>query len=168
MGESGNVLQIEPAVLFLQVVAFVILFLVLRKYLFVPVLGVMEQREKEVVEALDAGERARDTLSRIEEERTRVLAEARDEGREAIQNSVREGEQARERILREAREEAHSVRQRARESAALEREEALLALRHQVVELALLAADQAVLSELDEEKHRRVVDEFIARLEREG
>jgi F-type H+-transporting ATPase subunit b len=168
MGESGNVLQIEPAVLFLQVVAFVILFLVLRKYLFGPILGVMEQREKEVAEALDAGERARNTLARIEEERTRVLAEARNEGREAVQDSVREGEQARERILGEAREEARSVRQRARESAALEREEALLALRHQVVDLALLAANRAVLSELDEEKHRHVVDEFIARLEQEG
>jgi F-type H+-transporting ATPase subunit b len=59
------------------------------------------------------------------------------------------------------------VRQRARESTALEQEEALLALRHQVVDLALLAASRAVLSDLDEEKHRRVVDDFIARLEQQ-
>ncbi len=165
MGEGGNVLNIDPAVLALQVVAFVILFLLLRRFLFGPVLGVMEQRESEIAEALDAGDRARTALERMEEERNRMLVEAREEGRETVRKSVLESEQARERIVQEAREEAQAVRRRARESAALEREEALLQLRHEVVDLALLAASRAVLSNLDEAKHRRVIDDFIAGLE---
>lgn len=59
------------------------------------------------------------------------------------------------------------MRERARRALELEREEAALALRRQVVELALLAADKAVLRRLDEETHRRVVDDFIASLEQE-
>jgi len=168
MGENAGPLSIDPAVLLLQIVGFVVLFLLLRRYLFAPLLGVMQQREKEIAEALDAGERARTELARIEEERTRMLAEAREEGREQVRSAVREGEEARERILRETREEAQQIRQRARDSVEIEREEAMLALRRQVVDLALLAASRAVLSRLDEEKHRQVIDDFIASLEERG
>ena len=43
----------------------------------------------------------------------------------------------------------------------------MLQLRHEVVDLALLAATQAVLAPLEEEKHRQAVDEFISRLEQQ-
>ena len=165
MGEQAGPLSIDPAVLLLQIVGFAILYLLLRRYLFAPLLGIMKQREREIAEAFEAGERARTELARIEEERTQMLAEAREQGREAVRQSVREGEEARQRLLTEAREEAQDIRQRARESVELEVEEAMLALRRQVVDLALLAASRAVLSRLDEEKHRQVVDDFIASLE---
>jgi F0F1-type ATP synthase membrane subunit b/b' len=58
-----------------------------------------------------------------------------------------------------------ALRERARRGLALEREEAELGLRRQVVDLALLAADRAVLQRLDPEAHRRAVDDFITSLE---
>ena len=167
MGENAGPLSIDPAVLLLQIVGFAILYLVLRRFLFRPLLGVMEQREKEIAEALDAGERARGELARIDEERTRMLGEAREQGRERVRELVLEGEEARERILREAREEAQGIRQRARATVELEQEEAMIELRRDVVELALLAARRAVLGRLDEEKHRQVIDEFISGLEQQ-
>jgi F-type H+-transporting ATPase subunit b len=158
-------LDIDPAVLFLQVVAFVILFALLRRYLFRPLLGVMEQRRKEIAEALEKGERAESELARIDQERERVLAQAREEGRETVRQSVQEGQQARDRILQDAREEAGQIRQRAQQTVEIERREAMLELRRQVVDLALLAANRAVLARLDEQTHRQAVDEFISELE---
>ncbi len=155
MEEGAGLFSIDPAVLLLQIVGFVILYLVLRRFLFRPLLGVMQQREKEIAEALDAGERAR------------VVGEAREQGREQVQELVLEGEEARERMLREAREEAQEVRRRAKETVELEREEAMIELRRDVVELALLAASRAVLGRLDEERHRQVIDEFISGLEQQ-
>ena len=165
MAEAARALGLDPAVLALQAVAFIILFLVLRRYLFGPLLAVMARREAEIAEALEAGERAKAELTRIDEERSRVLAAAREEGRQQVRQAVQEGEQARERILGEAREEVRALRERARQALAQEREEAELALRQQVVELALLAADRAVLQRLDPEAHRRAVDDFITSLE---
>ena len=49
MGEGAGLFNIDPAVLLLQVTGFVILYLLLRRYLFRPLLGVMEEREKELV-----------------------------------------------------------------------------------------------------------------------
>ncbi len=167
MGEQQSLLSIDPAILALQIIAFGILFFLLRRYLFRPLLGVMEQREKEIADALDAGERARGELARIDEERESMLGTAREQGREQVRQLVLEGEEARERILREAREEAREIRQRARATVELEREEATMALRREVVDLALLAASRAVLGRLDEAKHHQVIDEFIAGLEQQ-
>ena len=165
MGESGSVLSLDPAVLFLQIVAFIILFLVLRRYLFGPLLNVIQERESEIDEALDAGEKARSELEHIDQEREQMFEGAREEGRQQVRAAVQEGEQARNRIVGEAREEAHEIRRRARETVDLERREAALQLRREVVDLALLAAQKAVLTQLDDDKHRRAIDDFIANLE---
>jgi len=167
MGEGASVLSIDPAVLLLQIVGFVILYLLLRRFLFRPLLGVMEQREQEIEAGLKRGEEAARQLARIDEERERVIAQSREEGREQVRQAVRDGEQARERLLKEARDDVQQLHARARDSLKLEREEAMLELRRQVVDLALLAARQAVLGRLDAEQHRRAVDDFIADLEKE-
>lgn len=165
MGETGDPLAIDPAVLALQVVAFILLFLILRRYLFRPLLAVMAQREEEIARSLEAGERARQELARLEEEKARLLAAAREEGRELVRQAVREAEEARQRLLSEAREEAQQIRRRAQEAIELERQAALVELRREVVDLAILAASRAVLGKLDLAAHRQAVDEFIASLE---
>ncbi len=165
MGESGDPLAIDHAVLVLQVVAFGILFLVLKRYLFAPLMKIIAQREEEIARALEDGERARNELARIDEERAKALAQARDEGRELVRQAVQEGEEARQRILAEAREEARELRQRAQAAIEMDREAAALELRQQMVDLALLAAQKAVLGRLDPEVHRRAVDDFIGDLE---
>jgi len=167
MAESGSPLSLDPAVLLLQIVGFVILFLLLRRYLFGPLLEVIRQREREVEEGLKASKRAKEELARVDEEKARVLAEAREQGREQVRRAVKEGEEARERLLSDAREETKGLRQRAREAVELEREEAMIQLRREVVDLALLAASQAVVGRLDEKQQRAVVDDFISGLEQE-
>ncbi|MGD0113244.1 MAG: F0F1 ATP synthase subunit B [Armatimonadota bacterium] len=167
MGETTNPLAIDWVVLSIQVVGFVILFLLLRRYLFGPLMSVITQRQQEIAEGLEAGERARTELARIDQERAQALAEAREQGREQVRQAVREGEHARERIVTEAREEAQALRQRAQQAIALERDEAELALRQQVVDLALMAADKAVLRRLDTHTQKQVIDDFITSLEQQ-
>jgi len=165
MGETSNPLAIDPIVLLIQIVGFGILFLLLRAHLFKPLMGVIAQRQQEIAEGLDAGERAKGEMARIDEEKAQILAEAREDGREQVRQAVQEGEQARQRILAEAREEMHALRERARQAIALEGEEAELALRQKVVDLALMAADKAVLRRLDASLQKQVIDDFISSLE---
>jgi F-type H+-transporting ATPase subunit b len=167
MTEALASLGIDPRVLLLQVIAFIILFLVLRRFLFRPLMAVMNLRAREIAEGLEAGERSKEALARIDEERQRQLAEAREQGREHVRQAVREAGQAREQILQEARREVQEMRDRGRQALDREREQAELELRRRVVELALLAAGRAVLQRLDERAHRQAVEDFIAGLERE-
>ena len=55
-----------------------------------------------------------------------------------------------------------------REAVEREREQALLEVRRSVVDLALLAASQAVVQNLDDRAHRQAVEEFVSSLERQA
>jgi F-type H+-transporting ATPase subunit b len=165
MAAAFETLGIDPKVILLQIIAFIILYLVLRRFLFRPLFAVMAERSQEIAEGLEAGERNKEALTRLEEERQRVLAGAREEGREQVRQAVKEADEARDRMVAEAREEAQQIRARGHEAVEREREQAALTLRQQVVDLAILAASRAVLQRLDERGHRRAVEDFISRLE---
>ena len=65
-------------------------------------------------------------------------------------------------IQRIARKEAQETQVRAREEIAMERDKAQVTLRNDVVELAMDIAGKVVREELTAEKHKRIVDEFLA------
>lgn len=165
MAQALAALGIDPRVLILQIIAFVALYLVLKRYLFGPLMTTMAGRASEVVEGMEAARKSKEFLAHVEEERERLLSEARDQGRERVRQAVREAEKAREQILAEAREEAQHIRARGREVIELEREQALMEVRRVVVDLALMAASRAVLQRMDEKAHRQAVEEFLASLE---
>jgi F-type H+-transporting ATPase subunit b len=165
MAAAFETLGIDPKVILLQIIAFILLYLMLRRFLFRPLLAVMAERSREIAEGLEAGERNKEALTRLEEERQQVLAGAREEGREHVRRAVKEADEVRDRMVAEARDEAQEIRTRGHEAVEREREQAALMLRQQVVELAILAASRAVLQRLDERGHRRAVEDFISRLE---
>ncbi len=165
MTAALQTLGIDPKVILLQIIAFILLYVFLRRYLFRPLFAVMAERSREIAEGLDAAERNKEAMARLEEERQKVLAAAREEGREQVRHAVKEADEVRERMVAEAREEAQEIRTRGHEAVEREREQAALVLRQQVVDLAILAASRAVLQRLDQAAHRRAVEDFIARLE---
>jgi len=158
-------LGIDPEILLLQAVGFIILYLLLRRFLFGPIQNILEQRRAEVESALD---RSAEEVQRAEALRAEYeihLARIRDEARQRMQEAVREGQEAGEAILAEARTQAEGTLDRARAQIDLETRQAMQELRHQVVDLAIEAARKAVHETLDEERHRQIVDRVIGDIE---
>lgn len=159
-------MNLDWRVLLLQIIGFFILLWLLRRYLFGPVQQMLKQREEEVAAGLRAAEEAQAARAGLRAEQEKLLAEAREEGRQQIQAAVREARAASDGINEEARTEARRLLERARGQIELEREQTLIALREEVADLALRAASQAILTHLDEATHRKVADDFIASLEK--
>ena len=67
-----------------QIVSFIILFVILSKLLYKPLVGMLDQRAEKIKEGLEASERARDDASKAEEAITQQLDEARLEGQKLI------------------------------------------------------------------------------------
>ncbi|MBI4524851.1 MAG: ATP synthase F0 subunit B [Deltaproteobacteria bacterium] len=99
----------------IQIVAFLVLWLVLTRFLFRPVLGLLEERERrtegvkaETASLLDEGERLK---AQYED----GVKKAWDEANAAKEAIVAEGRQARERLLSQAREESARLLERVRD-----------------------------------------------------
>ncbi|MDI7249571.1 MAG: F0F1 ATP synthase subunit B [Bacillota bacterium] len=142
------------------VINFGILFFLLRKFLFGPVMGMMEKRRQEIAANLKQAEEARQETARLQAEYRAQLAAAQREAQEIMDRAVRAAEETRSRLVSEAQAEAARLRDRAVEAIAQEKEKALAELREEVTSLAIAAASRIIRRTMTEEDERRLVEEF--------
>jgi F-type H+-transporting ATPase subunit b len=156
---------IDPRILLLQVVGFIVLYALLRRYLFGPIQGILEQRRVEVQSSLDQSAEELRRAEALRQEYEGHLVQIREEARQRIQEAVREGQQAHDAMLAEARQQAEGVLERARAQIDVETRQALAELRRQAVELAIEAARKALRESFDEQQHRQAIDRAIRDIE---
>ena len=161
-------LGLNPRILLIQAVGFIVLYLLLRRFLFGPIQNVLEQRRMQVESSLDRAAEERQQAESLRADYEKHLAQIREEGRARIQEAVREGQEAREATLADARKQAEDILGRARAEIDLETRQAMLQLRQQVVDLAIEAARKVIRESLDEARHREVVDRAIKEIEAAG
>lgn len=166
--EILHTLGIDPRLLLITVVNFLVLLAVLRRFLFGPVANLLAARTDEVKQRLDSAQESEEQARRHEQELESRLASIQDEARHRIQEAVEEARVARERLLQEARADAEQVLSRAREDIARDARHAMMDLRNEVADLAIMAASRAVGAGLDEGKHRKAIADFLTQLEAEA
>lgn len=159
--EALEGLGINPAFLLSQVVNFLILFAGLYFLLWKPILKMLDQRKERIHQAMEDAERAREERERAQAEFNKRLDEAAQERERIIAQAREEAQEERKAILAEAEQETQRISIRAREEAQSEGERILEEVRGQVAALAIAAANRLIGEALDEERQRRLVDEFF-------
>lgn len=161
MGEVMHQLGIEPAAIVVELVGFVLLLLLLKRFLWVPVTQYLEGRRQEIVQTYDKVEQTRQEMERLRDEYEQRLANIEAEARAQIQQAVKEAQQLREQILAEARQQAEKMVRDAEETIRYEREKALAEMRAKVVDLTVLATSRILQESVDDARHRKMVQDFI-------
>ena len=149
------------------ILTFVVVLLVLRRYAWGPILRSMEARERGIQQLIDDAERARDEADALLEQYRRQLAEARNEGQRILAEGKTAAERVREEMLERARAEAEAIVSRAGSEIDMQRKKAVAEIKQQAVELAISAASKVIEESLDEERHRRIVEDYLRDLETE-
>jgi F-type H+-transporting ATPase subunit b len=144
-----------------QILAFLALIWVLKKFLFGPINGVLENRQHEVQSTLDriAADRQAMEQARAEYEQRIVAVEA--EAREKIQAALKEAQGMKDEIVATARAEADRVVSRGRDEINREKVKALAELRVEVADLAIAAAGKVLGQVMDDRAHRDLIKDFV-------
>ena len=161
-----NPLVPKTAELIVGTVAFLLLFLLLRKTVF----PMFEKAYAARVDAIEGGiKRAEDAQAEAKaalEQYTAQLAEARAEAARIRDEAREQGKQIVDQLTAEARETAARITARGEEQLVAERQQVVVQLRGEIGRLAVELAERVVGESLaDEERQRRVVDRFLADLE---
>jgi F-type H+-transporting ATPase subunit b len=150
------------SLIFWEVISFAILFAVLYKFAFPPILEMLETREHKIRESLEQAERHRVEAERKMQEYEAKLAAA---SREAEAVLIQAKERA-QRLLDENEQrlaaEAERIKSEASREIEHERRKAIQDIRSQATDLALLVAEKVVERSLNETDHRRLADEALA------
>lgn len=165
VAQEGGLLDVNEGLMVWTIIIFLIVLFVLYKFAYPPILGAVEAREARITELLSAAQRDRaEAQTLIEEQRVRH-EELRAQVQEMVAEGRAAGERMREDIIAEARQEQQSMLERARREIDQETERALSDLKAQAVELAIAAASRLIEKDLDQEGNRRLVRDYLDRLE---
>ena len=149
-----------PAVV-AQVISFVILFVLLLKFAYKPVMGKLDERSKNIKESMEQAEQVKEQAAHAEEEVKKQLGEAAKEGQAVIARAVKTGEELRQGAQQQAKQEAETLIARASVEIQRERDEAIDELRKEFADLTILAAEKVIDRSLDEKAHRELIDKVM-------
>lgn len=148
-----------------QVINFLVLLYLLRRFLYGPILRAVQARQSEIAARLEEAERTRQRAQQEMEEhrsRSRLLEERRDELMEEARRAA--GERKRQ-LMREVRDEIDEARERWAAAIEREKEDYLEDLRHRVGKRVFDVARRALQELADADLEERMVARFADRLE---
>lgn len=144
-----------------QLINTFLVFLILKKLLFKPVLGIIEAREKDIKANLAQGEKAKTEGISLKKEYEEKIGSAKNEGQEIIKQATLRAEQKETEIVSTAKQEAQSLREKASKDVEQERQKVMNEIKNDISDIALLAASKVIEKDLDKSKHEELINNFI-------
>jgi F-type H+-transporting ATPase subunit b len=144
---------------------FLILFPVIKSFFIKPLQDAIQERNSDLERTFTEAENLRTEMERMKSDYDRRLAESEANAREQIQSQIREAQNLRSSLMAEAATRADALVQQATAEIEAEKKKVLVELRTHVVDLALAAAEKVVGENMDSERNRRLVDDYINSVE---
>lgn len=161
-GPEQGLMSIQLNLMFWTLLIFGFLFWILKRFAFPVILGAVERREKALSDAIDAAKRDRDEAARLLAEQKAQIESARGEAQRFIAEARALAEKSRADLLERTRAEQQEMIERARKDIAVERDRAIAQLRREAVDLAIAGASKVIEQNLDSDKNRKLVEDFLA------
>lgn len=164
--EFIEALGLEPKLILVLGISFIILVILLNKFLFKPLMKHLDDRSREIKGTFDKIELDKKEIAQMSEEYKAKLAQIEREAYEKVQASIKEGLAAKTELISEAHAQADNVLRKAKTEIELEKQKAIVGLRNEMVNLALNAAGKLIEKEMNETTHRKLVENFLVRLDK--
>jgi len=154
-------LGINLPLLVVFIINFIVLFVLLRLFLYKPVLKMLDERAKRTKDAMDLAEETKKEFEQAKGEVQKQIEKGRQEAQAIIAQALQTGEKLREESREEATKQAQAIVDRTRAELESEREKISQDLRREFVDIAVLAAEKVIKETLDKEKHRKLIEETL-------
>ena len=165
---SNPLLEASPGLMIWTLVMFLITLWIMKKWVFGPVSQMVQKRRDHIAESIDEAERSRDEASALLDDYKVRLAEARREADGIREQGRSEGERQKADILSQAQEQRERVLDDAQDQIDAQARSAAGAIRDDVVNLALAAAEKVSRRTLTDADHRRLIEEAIREADLSG
>lgn len=145
----------------------ILLFLLLRIFLFKPINKVMDERNQKIQNDIDAAKKAKEEAEELKRQYNDTLKTAKDKAHGIVSEAVECAEDERKAILQKAEDEAQDIFKKTSKTIEIERKRSVQEAQTQIADLAIAAASKILGENVDDEANRKLVDYFLAE-EEEG
>lgn len=156
--------EINPGLIVWTIVTFVVVLVILRITAWKPLLQALTAREENIRSSLRQADEARRQAQQLLEENKRQLAMVEEQSQRIIKEGRDMGEKLKAEIIEKANTSSRHMIEAAKDEIQREKEMALVQLRTEVADLAIIAAGKLIDENLDTPKQRALVDTVIKRI----
>ena len=142
----------------------VVLFLVMKKFLFKPVMKMIADRQKEIDDLYADAGKAKEEAQQLEDEYKQKLSAAQETSDRLVKEAMARGQSREEEIIRQANQEADAIRSKAAADIAQEKKKAVNDAKNEISGIAIAIAEKVVARELNHADQQDLVDAFISGL----
>ena len=155
-------LGINIPVLIGQILSFTFLIIMLKVFVYGPVLKMLDERRERIREGLSAADRGREQAIEAERQAQEQIEAARREGQQIVAQAQQIGQRLQEEARQQAQQQQEAMLERARSEIALERDSAIAELRREFADLTITAAEKVIGQSLDRTAHQRLIEQALA------
>lgn len=138
-----------------------ILFLILRHFLFGRVNKVLDERQKYVEDSYKDADEAKENAKKLENEYTSKLKSVKEESAEIMKNSIKKAQNRSDELLAAARDEAQEIVERANNDIEREKKRAINEVKDEISDIVIAVASKVIEKEITEKDNDKIIDEFI-------
>jgi len=157
-----EILKVEEGLIIWELIAFFGLLIILWRFAWGPLLGILKEREDTIRESVEKAEEVRVEAERLMEDYKKQLAEARVEAQQIIEQGRKFGESMKAEIVAKARQEAEQAAGKATEEIVRQKDAAVAELQGKVADLAIDAAARVVNKSFDKQAHEKLIDQYLS------
>ncbi|HCW9778898.1 F0F1 ATP synthase subunit B [Staphylococcus aureus] len=158
LGAAGGV---ERGTVIVQVLTFIVLLALLKKFAWGPLKDVMDKRERDINRDIDDAEQAKLNAQKLEEENKQKLKETQEEVQKILEDAKVQARQQQEQIIHEANVRANGMIETAQSEINSQKERAIADINNQVSELSVLIASKVLRKEISEQDQKALVDKYL-------
>lgn len=150
--------------LIVQMIVFALLVWGTMKWIWPPILGAMEERERKIAEGLAAAEKGERELTEARERTEAIIREARERANQIIDHAQHRANELLEQAKGAASAEAAHLVSAAQQQIQLDTTRARESLRREVAGIAVRAASKLLAREIDARKHADLLDQLATQI----
>ncbi|MFZ2956092.1 MAG: F0F1 ATP synthase subunit B [Candidatus Ozemobacteraceae bacterium] len=164
--EGPGMFDWDKFIILSQLINFFVLLFLLKRFLYVPITAVLEERRRKIAEAIAAAEAENRKGTEYKVEYQKKLGAVEQEAYQIKQQAIGEAQSARDEILAGAKTRSLELVEKAHKDIVIERKKAWVEMREEVVRLSLAVAERVIEKSLDDKEHHELIGKAIEGLEK--
>ncbi len=163
--QSLEVISINFGQILISLLNLLLLFLILKRFLYAPVKSVVKDRQEMLKRQFDEAENAVSKAKINEEYWNGKIKNAQEEINSMIKNAMDNANQSSEEIISDAKKRARDIVTQAEINAKIERKKAEDSIKKEIADASTILAEKIISREINEDEQKNLIDNFIKEME---
>lgn len=162
--QSQEVISVNFLQMIISLLNLVIVFFIMKKFLFKPVKKIFAQRKEEVDKIYETAKEQKSSAEKYKEEYEKRLKNADEEAKVIIENQKRIAIAQSEKIIKESEEKAESMIKHASDEIERQKQIAQNQIKYEIVEISSALAQKMLCREINKVDHRKMIEDFTDKI----